>query len=304
METSAKRRITILLFGTFLIICSGCAKHPDDQAITKDVQAKILADPASSGSVLSVQSQNGVVTLKGTVKDATSQQKLDQIARSEPQVSGVTDQTAIVQLPPQPTPPAPEQAVNPAPVPAAPPPPPEPVILPTGTNITVTVDQDLNSKTSQTGQSFLGTVAQPVTVHGKTAIPKGSSVTGTVITAKEQGKIKGQGELTLALSAITVHKRTYAIETTTFDSTVKGKGARTAKTTGGGAAGGALIGGIAGGGKGAGIGALVGAGAGLVGGAATGNKQIDIPAESALTFALSKPLKLPPQQLQASERAN
>ena len=57
---------------------------------------------------------------------------------------------------------------------------------------------------------------------------------------------------------------------------------------------GALIGGIAGGGKGAGIGALVGAGAGLLGGAVTGNQQIEIPAESALSFRMSAPLTLPP----------
>jgi hypothetical protein len=42
------------------------------------------------------------------------------------------------------------------------------------------------------------------------------------------------------------------------------------------------------------MGALVGAGAGLVGGAMTGNQQIEIPAESALTFRLSAPLTLPP----------
>jgi len=52
---------------------------------------------------------------------------------------------------------------------------------------------------------------------------------------------------------------------------------------------------LAGGGKGAGIGALVGAGAGFVGGVLTGNKQIEIPAESALSFTLAAPLTLPPQ---------
>ena len=67
---------------------------------------------------------------------------------------------------------------------------------------------------------------------------------------------------------------------------------QSAATTGGGAAGGALIGGIAGGGKGAGIGALLGAGVGLVGGAFTGNNQIELPAETILTFALTQPLTL------------
>jgi len=100
--------------------------------------------------------------------------------------------------------------------------------------------------------------------------------------------------LSIALTSITIRGQNYSIQTGSLDSTVKGKGKRTAVTTGGGAAGGALIGGIAGGGKGAGIGALVGAAGGLVGGAMTGNKQIEIPAETALTFTLSKSITLPP----------
>jgi len=134
-----------------------------------------------------------------------------------------------------------------------------------------------------------------VTINGATAIPKGSKVTGTVITAKEKGKIKGEGQLSLALTSITIRGQNYTIQTGSLDSTVKGKGKRTAATTGGGAAGGALVGGLAGGGKGAGIGALVGATGGFVAGAMTGNKQIEIPAESALTFKLSKSLTLPPR---------
>jgi len=39
----------------------------------------------------------------------------------------------------------------------------------------------------------------------------------------------------------------------------------------------------------------VGAVGGLIGGAATGNKQIEIPAETPLTFTLSHPLTLPPR---------
>ena len=133
-----------------------------------------------------------------------------------------------------------------------------------------------------------------MTVNGQTAIPKGSAVSGTVVVAKEKGKIKGEGQLSLALRSITVRGQTYQIQTITLDSTIKGKGTRTAATTGGGAAGGALLGGMAGGGKGAGIGLLLGAGAGFAGGAFTGNKQIELPAESALTFSLSAPLTLPP----------
>jgi hypothetical protein len=159
-------------------------------------------------------------------------------------------------------------------------------------SLTVRLGQGLSSKDSQEGQTFLATVAQPVSVAGRTAIPAGSTASGTVVAAKKKGKVKGEGQLTLALTSITVRGQTHAIQTGVFNSTVKRKGKRTAATTGGGAAGGALIGGIAGGGKGAAIGAAVGAGAGLVGGAMmggamTGNKQVELPAESALTCKLS-----------------
>jgi len=168
------------------------------------------------------------------------------------------------------------------------------VVVRAGTALTVRLSQALGSKTSQPGQTFSATLAQPVSAGGRTAMPAGSSATGTVVAAKAKGKIKGEGELVLTLTSITVRGKSYAIRTGSLDSSVKGKGKRTAVTTGGGAAGGALIGGLAGGGKGAGIGALVGAGAGLAGGALTGNKQIEFPAETALTFQLSMSLTLPP----------
>jgi hypothetical protein len=277
---------------TILAFTTGCSKGASDDTIAKDVQSKIEADPVTKDSPVTVTAQDGKVIIKGTAKDQPTQQRMEQIARDEPGAKGVDDETALLSAASADNTPPPAAAAAPA---TPPPPPPQPIVVPAGTGLVVTVDQALSSKTSQAGQTFLATLARPVTVAGATAIPKGSSVTGTVITAKEKGKIKGEGELSLALTSITVRGKNYSIQTGTLDSTVKGKGKRTAATTGGGAAGGALIGGIAGGGKGAGIGALVGAGAGLVGGALTGNKQIEIPAETALTFTLSSSLTLPPR---------
>lgn len=292
MSTLSKEIVSKLLSSVLLLgLAFGCSNSnsANDAKIAEDVQSKVAADPATNDAAVSVTAKDGKVTIKGTVKDAATQQKVEQIAKQEPGVSDVSDQTAIVPAPGA----EPAQAANmPA---AAPPPPPEPIVVPAGTALTVTTDQALSSKSSKAGQTFLATVAQPVTVHGKTAIPKGSSVTGTVITAKEKGKIKGEGQLGIALTSVTIHGKNYPIQTGTLDNTEKGKGKRTAATTGGGAAGGALIGGLAGGGKGAGIGALVGAAGGFIGGAVTGNKQVEIPAETALTFTFSHSLILPPR---------
>jgi hypothetical protein len=296
MRTFSKQPWVALLATAVLACLAGCKHAANDDALARDVQAKVASDPITRDAAVSVTSQDGKVTIRGAVKDAATQKRIEQIAHDEPGTAGVDDQTAIM-----PTPglaPTSEQAgvpqqAEPAPAPEAPKP--EPVVVPAGTSLVVTVDQALSSKSSKEGQTFLATLAQPVSLQGQTAIPKGSSLTGTVLVAKEKGKIKGEGQLSITLTSITVHGQNYAIQTTPLDSTVKGKGKRTAVTTGGGAAGGALIGGIAGGGKGAGIGALVGAGAGFVGGALTGNKQIEIPAETPLTFALSKSLTLPPR---------
>jgi BON domain-containing protein len=294
MAMFSKRVMATFLAGTMFSFAGGCSKTANDDTIAKDVQDKVAADPVTKDSAVTVSSKEGKVTVKGTVKDSATQQKIEQIAKEEPGATGVNDETAIVPVP------APDQsAATATPAPAAAPPvevpKPQPIVIPAGTALTVTVDQTLSSKTSQPGQTFLATLARPVSLDGKTAIPKGAGLTGTVITAKQKGKIKGEGELSIALNSITIHGQEFSIQTTPLDSTVKGKGKRTAVTTGGGAAGGALIGGIAGGGKGAGIGALVGAAGGLVGGALTGNKQIEIPAETPLTFTLSKSLTLPPR---------
>jgi len=296
-----RNRVLLHAWLIFLVVSwVGCSKRPNDEQIKNDIQAKVAADPETTDSDVTVTAKDGNVAIEGKVRTKAARKKMDEIAKAEPGVSELDDETVI-----EPAPGSEAQSVAPSasPVPntaqvkeAAPPPPPPPpstpLVVPAGTVLTVRTEQALSSKTSQSGQTFLATLAQPISVEGRPALPAGSTVTGTVVNAKAKGKIKGEGQLDLALTSISVEHQTYEIQTQVLSSTEKGKGKRTAATTGGGAAGGALIGGLAGGGKGAGIGALVGAGAGLVGGAVTGNKQIEIPAEAALSFTLTQPVTI------------
>jgi BON domain len=262
----------------------GCSHRTSDDTMAKDIQSKLATDSETRDSQVNVAVKDGKITLSGKVSTPSAQQKVEQIAREEPGIAGVDDQITI----------EPEAAAPPPPPPPVEKPKPQPIIVPAGTVLTVRTGQALGSKSSQTGQTFLATLAQPVSVGGRSALTAGSTVSGTVVTAKAKGKVKGEGQLDLSLTSISLRGHTYQIQTNVLSTTVKGKGKRTAATTGGGAAGGALIGGIAGGGKGAAIGAAVGATAGFLGGAFTGNKQIEIPAESALSFTLAQPLTLPP----------
>jgi hypothetical protein len=128
-------------------------------------------------------------------------------------------------------------------------------------------------------------------VNGEVAIPAGARVEGVVVDAKPLGRFAGGALLQLKLESIRVNGQQLPVETATLTQTLKGKGKRTGAMVGGGAGLGALIGGLAGGGKGAAIGAVAGAGAGTAGTAYTGNKEIVLPAESAVSFTLRQPLK-------------
>lgn len=179
------------------------------------------------------------------------------------------------------------------PAPAAPPKPQiVTVTIPAGTTLTVRLGQALGSKVSQAGQSFNATLANDVAVEGKTIIPAGASATGTVVNAQPLGRFKGGALLEVQLISINVNGSDRGIQTAAITQTEKGKGKRTAVGAGGGAALGAIVGALAGGGKGAAIGALAGGGAGTAGAAFTGNKEIVLPAESALSFKLSAPLEV------------
>jgi hypothetical protein len=294
------RRLTSLLaLLLFVGVITACHSKPDDKEIAKDIEAKVAADPAAQGSQVTVDSHDGNVTVTGRTKTVAAKQEIAKIAKEEPGVAAVNDQTSVgpesAQTPAQSvTPaPAPARAAAPTPEPPPPPPPPKPVIVPAGTILTVRTNQALSTKTVQTGTAFTGTIATPITLDGKLAIPVGSDVTGIVQDAKKAGRFKGGASLTLAVDSVTVKGHRYNIVTEYFEQESKGKGKRTAGFIGGGAGVGAAIGGIAGGGKGAAIGALAGAAAGTAG-AMTGNRDIELPAESALTFKLDQSLTLKP----------
>jgi len=275
----------------------GCSPRHNDQQIQENIQSKVAADPVAKSSNVTVASNEGKVTLSGKVKDDAADKQIQKIAKEEPGVTEVNDQTSID------TGAAPSaEAAAPGPQPTAaavppppPPPPPKPIVVPAGTVLTVRIDQALSSKTSQTGQTFTGTMANPITIGGKVAIPAHSTVSGVVRDAKKAGKFKGGASLALTLTSITVNGQPHNIATDDAAQETKGKGKRTAGLMIGGAGAGAAIGGLAGGGKGAAIGALAGVTAGTIGAATTGNsKDISLPAESVLTFGLTQSLTLPP----------
>jgi hypothetical protein len=160
------------------------------------------------------------------------------------------------------------------------------ITIPEGAQFEVTLDESLASNRSHTGDSFAASLSQPVVEDGKTIIPAGAHVAGRVVDAKDSGRLHVPARLSVVLSSVEVSGKLYEIDTNTIAKTGENHNKRNLGFIGGGAAGGALIGGLAGGGKGALIGSAVGAGAGTAGAAATGKKDISLPAETHLRFHL------------------
>ena len=160
------------------------------------------------------------------------------------------------------------------------------ITIPEGSPFEVTLDETLASNRNHAGDNFAASLAEPIVQNGKTIIPAGAHVAGRVVDAKDSGRLHVPARLSVALSSVEVDGKSYDIATDTIRRTGQNHDKRNLRFIGGGALGGALIGGLAGGGKGALIGSAIGAGAGTAGAAATGKKDIWLPAETRLRFHL------------------
>ena len=81
--------------GLSVALCTGCSKHPTDEQIQSDIQTKVATDPEVKDSNVAVAAKDGKVTLTGKVRSAAAEKKLQQIAKEEPGVSDVVDQTSV-----------------------------------------------------------------------------------------------------------------------------------------------------------------------------------------------------------------
>jgi hypothetical protein len=162
--------------------------------------------------------------------------------------------------------------------------------VPAGTSLAIRINQHISVKTSHAGDSFSGEVAEPVEENGSIIIPRGTHVAGRIDEAHRRGHFKGASILELRLTSMELNGNSYRISTHDNIRTKKGKGKRTAGFIGGMTGAGMLIGGLAGGGVGLAAGGAAGAGAGTLLAGTTGNRDLEIPAESIVRFRLADSL--------------
>jgi hypothetical protein len=164
--------------------------------------------------------------------------------------------------------------------------------LPDGTELSIRLLQPLASNKSKTGQAFEATVDSDIVINKRTVIARGSSVKGVVVEAEGSGRVSGRAKIALKLTQIQVGGKSYTLETNTLSMEAEGTKGKDTKRILGGAGLGAVIGAIADGGSGAAKGAAIGGGVGVGATLLTKGKEVELGAETKISFKLMKPIQV------------
>ncbi len=162
-----------------------------------------------------------------------------------------------------------------------------------GTPIKIRTAVTLSTSANKPGDSFTGTLMEPVVAGSVVIATKGAKVRGLVADSDPGGRVKGRAHLAVRLTGFeTAGNKWTEIRTEAVSRTARATEKKDAEKIGAGGAIGAAIGAIAGGGEGAAIGAAAGGGAGTAAVLATRGAAAVIPSESVLSFRLSAPVKI------------
>jgi hypothetical protein len=161
-----------------------------------------------------------------------------------------------------------------------------------GTALALKLSTGVASNTSRTEDPVRATLAKPVVVDGATIVPAGAVVNGSVIEAKEAGRVKGRAAIALRFDRLQVWDDSYPIRTARIAREAEATKGEDATKIGIGAGAGAVIGAVAGGKKGALVGSAVGAGAGTGVVMATRGEEVQLPAGTTLTTTLQEPVTI------------
>ena len=159
------------------------------------------------------------------------------------------------------------------------------ITVPSGTRLVVRTSDTVDSRQHRAGHRFRGQLEGALVVDGVTVAPRGTTVHGTILSARQAGNVAGSSELSVEWTDIMIDDRLFPIATTGMTAQTSGEGGRTVGRT----ARAAAVGGLIGGSSGARTGAAVGAGVSLV----TRGGSVNIPRGTIVEASLRTPLTVP-----------
>src|SRR5579872_3606084 len=83
------------ILAAILLVGVGCAKKLDDAKMSSDIQSKYSQDSGLASKQLTVQANNGVVTLSGTVDNEAQRDAAGRQAAAEPGVKTVINNLQV-----------------------------------------------------------------------------------------------------------------------------------------------------------------------------------------------------------------
>jgi hypothetical protein len=166
------------------------------------------------------------------------------------------------------------------------------ITIPAGTHLPIVLETTVASNTSHVEEPVHARLARAIVVHGLTALPPGTQVSGVVIDAKQSGRVKGRAHIAIRFDSVVPkgEDQRYAMRSAAVGRTAAATKKKDALEIGAPAAGGALIGALVGGKKGAAIGTGVGGGAGAAYVLSTRGQEVRLAKGAAITLRLVEPL--------------
>jgi hypothetical protein len=164
--------------------------------------------------------------------------------------------------------------------------------VPAGTPITVRLQSTISSATERAGDRFEAVLDEPIIVNGETLAEKGTAVTGRIMEARPASHSTSPGYLRFALTSIRIRNQATRVQTSTgFVKGARGEGVKAASSGTSRVRAGSLMSAAVG--NSAALGTAPDADERSIG--ALTSKDVTVGSERRLTFRLTEPIPLHPQ---------
>jgi len=161
------------------------------------------------------------------------------------------------------------------------------VALPVNTAVAIRTVDLIDSNGTALDREYLASLDDPVVVDGVTVASVGAPAFLRVVQVQGAGAVRGRASLSVQLVAIEINGQRVVLETGQATIQSGSQAAKATKAGAGAAIVGGILGGLFGGAEGAAKGAAAGAAAGVTAAAVTG-QRVRVPAETRLSFTLTR----------------
>lgn len=165
--------------------------------------------------------------------------------------------------------------------------------IPAGTVVSASLGTRLNTGDNHSGDTFTATTTESIVIAGRTVVPSGARIRGTLADVQASGRISGRARMTLGFDEIVDSQgKSHALSARSITMQAASETHSDVEKIAAGGVLGAVIGGITGGGKGAAIGAGAGAGAGTILMLATQGDEVELGVGQRLSIHMTSPMSV------------